>query len=74
MGGLVFEDADASYALLLGETDGKRRVVPGDPGCSLLLERLTSDDPNVHMPPGPTSILPGEQCDIVQWISAGAKR
>src|SRR4051794_22171305 len=30
-GGLTFEDADASYALLLGKTDGKARVVPGDP-------------------------------------------
>jgi hypothetical protein len=73
-GGLVFEDADAAYALLLGKDGSKARVVPGDPACSLLLERLTSSDPNFHMPPGPNSILPGEQCAIVQWIAAGAKR
>jgi hypothetical protein len=73
-GGLVFEDADASYAMLLGKDGSRARVVPGDPGCSLIMKRLTSTDPSFHMPPGSTSIAPGEQCTIVQWIARGAAR
>jgi hypothetical protein len=73
MGGLVFEDADASYALLLGRTDGRARVVPGDPACSVLIERLESTDPDRIMPRG--SALPdGERCAFVQWVHNGAKR
>lgn len=76
-GGLVFDgSADLSYRLLLGQggAGGRSRVVPGDPGCSLLMKRLKSTDPSYHMPPGPTSLLDGELCTIVQWISQGAKR
>jgi hypothetical protein len=69
-GGLVYEDPDTAYKLLV---DG-RHVIPGDPGCSLIMKRLTSTDPNYHMPPGSISITPGEECTIVQWILAGAKR
>ena len=68
--GLVFETADDSYRLLL---DG-RRVLPGDPSCSLLMKRLTSTDPSYHMPKGSLSLSPGEECTIVKWISAGAAR
>jgi len=71
--GLVFENADDAYGLLLGTKDGRKRVVPGDPSCSLLMERLTSSDPSFHMPPG-ASILPAEQCAIAKWIQGGAKR
>jgi hypothetical protein len=71
--GLVFENADDAYGLLLGTKDGRKRVVPGDPSCSLLIERLASADPSFHMPPG-ASILPAEECAIVQWIQSGAKR
>ncbi len=74
MGGLVFQDADAAYALLLGTTDGKKRVLPGDAACSLLMIRIDSTDPNVHMPRGPNSLLDAEKCAIAQWIAAGAKR
>jgi|GEM_PF-576535 len=72
--GLVLEDADASYALLLGQGGARARVTPGDPSCSLIMKRLTSTDPSYHMPPGTTSLSAGDQCTIVQWISAGAKR
>jgi hypothetical protein len=74
MGGLVFEDADAAYALLLGQTDGRKRVIPYDPSCSLIMERLESTDPTFHMPPGDTSLLPSELCAIAQWIANGAQR
>jgi Planctomycete cytochrome C len=69
-GGLVFSSPDDAFARLV--TQG--RVIPNDPSCSLIMQRLTSTDPNFHMPPGPTSISAGEQCTIVQWIAAGAKR
>jgi hypothetical protein len=72
MGGLVFEDADNAYALLLGEVDGRARVKPGDPGCSLLVERLEANSSTVRMPPGPTPLSEAARCDIVQWISEGA--
>jgi hypothetical protein len=69
-GGLVYENPDDAYALLV---DG-RRVIPSDPSCSLIMKRLTSTDPSYHMPPGSSSLTSGEQCTIVQWIAAGAKR
>jgi hypothetical protein len=73
-GGLVFENADAAYALLLGTTDGRKRVIPNDPSCSLVMIRVDSTDPTIHMPPGTTSLLDSERCAIAQWIAAGAKR
>jgi hypothetical protein len=73
MAGLVFEDPDRAYSLLLGET-GRQRVIPGDPGCSLLMRRLESADPNFRMPPGPTPLLDSELCTITQWILQGAAR
>jgi hypothetical protein len=72
-GGLVFESADDAYALLLGTKDGRKRVLPGDPACSLLMERLSSSDPSFHMPPG-ASLLSAETCAIAQWIGQGARR
>ena len=68
--GLVFETADDAYKLLL---DG-RRVLPGDPSCSLIMKRLTSTDPNYHMPKGSLSLSAGDQCTIVRWIATGAAR
>ena len=73
-GGLVFENADDAYGLLVGTGGGKARVVPGDPACSEIVERLASTDPNFHMPPGPNSIPAGDQCTIIKWIQSGAKR
>jgi hypothetical protein len=70
-GGLVFENADDAYRRL---TDPNRpRVVPGDPACSMMIERLSSDDPMRRMPPGRALSEP-ERCSISKWIEAGAKR
>jgi len=72
-GGLVFEDADTAYALLLGQMGERARVVPGDTSCSVLVERLSSTDKTVVMPPG--GALPdAERCAVIQWIKQGAKR
>jgi hypothetical protein len=73
-GGLVFEDEEQSYGLLLGQVDGRKRVIPGDPGCSILMERLEIDDDDLRMPPGPDPLSAGERCDFVQWITNGAPR
>jgi hypothetical protein len=67
--GLILDDADQAYSLLL---DG--RVVPGDPSCSLLVERLESTDSSFRMPPGTRSLSAGDRCAIEQWIAAGAAR
>lgn len=70
--GLVFEDPDQSYALLLGTADGRVRVVPGDPACSLLVERIMSTG-RYAMPPG-NPLSDAERCAIVQWVANGAQR
>jgi len=73
-GGLIFEEADQAYALLLGTGGGRARVTPGDPGCSLLVQRLEAKEATFRMPPGPEPLLESERCDIVQWIAEGAPR
>ncbi len=72
--GLVFANADDAYALLLGTSGSHARVNPGDAGCSLIMKRLSSTDPNYRMPPGPKPLSEGDRCTIVKWIAAGAKR
>lgn len=67
--GLVFADPDEAYELLLGG----ERVVPGDPGCSLLVKRLETDNPNLQMPPG-DALSEAERCVVVRWIDDGAER
>ena len=72
-GGLYFTTADDAFALLLGEVDGRPRVLPGDPSCSLLIERIFSTNPATAMPPK-SPLASGESCAIIQWINGGAKR
>lgn len=72
-GGLVFEDPDEAYDLLLG-SDGEARIEPGDPGCSLLVRRVESDNPGFRMPPGGSPLSAEERCSIIQWIADGADR
>lgn len=73
-GGLVFEDPDAAYELLLGKLDGRARVIPDDPACSLLVKRLESSDPAFRMPPGTSPLPAAERCTVIRWIAQGAKR
>lgn len=72
--GLVFEDADEAYALLLGKNGAHVRVLPGDASCSLIMKRLASRDPSYHMPPGKTPLTAAELCTVTQWIDNGAQR
>jgi hypothetical protein len=72
-GGLLFITPDDSYALLLGESGSAPRVVPGNPACSLLVERIYATDPDKLMPPK-APLSDAERCAIVQWIAGGAKR
>ncbi len=72
-GGLVFVDADQAYALLLGQVDGRQRVIPGDPACSELMVRLDLPGHTWSMPPGePLDVK--ERCTIARWIQDGAQR
>jgi len=53
---------------------GGHAVVPGDPKNSVLLQRITSDDPDERMPPAKTNkkITPQQAELIRQWIEQGA--
>jgi hypothetical protein len=75
MGSLALDNVDVAYDQLLGRNGAPRvRVVPGNPSCSLLMERLESSDPAFRMPRGDISLSAAEICTIAQWISAGAQR
>jgi len=58
----------------LDSTDsGKRPIVPGDPGTSELIRRVTHSDPDERMPPKGDP-LSEEQIDkLTQWIESGAR-
>ena len=73
MGGLVMADKETAYAALLGEGGGKKRVVAGDPECSLLARRIESSDPDFVMPPG-SPLSDAERRAILLWIANGAQR
>jgi hypothetical protein len=66
--GLGLEDSASAYQGLL---DGGL-VVPGDPACSPLVQRLRHEDPGFLMPPG-MRLSDGEICAVRRWIEAGAK-
>lgn len=66
--GLVLADVDAAHAALL-----EGRVEPGDAACSLMMQRLESDDPGFQMPPG-RKLRDAERCAIQRWIEGGATR
>ena len=71
--GLVFEDADTSYDLLLGNLDGRARVVPGDISCSILTARVSTSSPGLVMPPR-NPLSDAERCVLIQWVANGAQR
>ena len=69
-GGLYFQDPTQAYALLMG-SDGRARVLPNNPGCSILAERLFASDRAVRMPPG-GGLDDATLCDFAKWLTAGA--
>jgi hypothetical protein len=60
----------------VGETGGPTAIVPGKPAASPLWERITSDDPDVQMPP-PAAKKPRFTADelelLKRWIEQGAE-
>ena len=60
---------------LFRSADGTTIVVPGKPDESELLERITSDDPELRMPPPKSGArLTAEQIDLIKrWIAEGAE-
>ncbi|RYD36191.1 MAG: DUF1549 domain-containing protein, partial [Verrucomicrobiaceae bacterium] len=71
-GGLRLDLREGATAVL---KSGGAAIVPGDPGQSGLLERITSHDPDEIMPP-PESKKPAltekETATLRQWIAEGA--
>ena len=61
---------------VLGELNGPRAVVPGQPEASLLWERITSTDPDLQMPPPSAKkprFTPAELSLLRRWIEEGAE-
>jgi len=54
--------------------DGVALVVPGDPGQSELLRRISTNDPELRMPPAASgkSLTPAQVETIEAWIRQGA--
>jgi len=77
------DDATRAAQLRLDHSDsatkpaesGATAIVAADPEHSELLARITSNDPDLHMPPAEAKkILTGEQIDLLRrWIAEGAK-
>lgn len=66
---LDVDDADGAYdALVSGGL-----VIPGDPECSVLIQRLESEDRSFVMPQG-RQLSDEERCSIRKWVANGAER
>jgi hypothetical protein len=60
--------------MLLGNGGAKARVEPGMPECSVLMQRLSSDDASFRMPRGSAKLPDGVRCAISKWIEKGADK
>ncbi|HEV2479129.1 MAG TPA: PSD1 and planctomycete cytochrome C domain-containing protein [Puia sp.] len=72
---LRLDIADSAYAPL-HITKGAFAIVPGNPGASMLLKRVTSQDPGFMMPPPDAHLgafTEDEQKLFTKWIKQGAK-
>jgi mono/diheme cytochrome c family protein len=58
----------------VADRDGTKAIAPGDVAASVLIERITSDDEDLRMPPADTGKrLSAEQIALLRkWIEAGA--
>jgi len=52
---------------------GNPAIVPGDPGASELMRRVTNHDPEERMPKEDTALSPDEVKTLRRWIAAGAR-
>ncbi len=72
-------EADLRLDIFEGATEklesGKRAIVPGKPGKSYLLERITHHDSELRMPPPAINqqVTPEEVALIEKWIKQGAE-
>lgn len=62
---------DAKPLALKGGETGPA-FVGGDPAKSLLIERITSADPDKRMPPKGEPLTPAQVAKVRQWIAEGA--
>lgn len=73
-GGLDLSTPARAYDNLVGkQKDDRGRVLPGDPECSTLMERVEADDDTVRMPLNEERLPSGWRCAIQRWIAEGAK-
>lgn len=73
-GGLGLYNIDGAYESLLGRSGNRAEVVPGDPECSPLMERLETNDAEKRMPRGAAQLPAGVRCAVRLWIEHGAER
>jgi mono/diheme cytochrome c family protein len=69
--GLRLDQRDAALGLL---PSGERAIVAGDPDASQLIDRITSTDPDIRMPPPAFGdALREDEVELLRgWIAAGA--
>jgi len=70
-GGLRLDTAEGARA----DLGGHAAIVPGDPAASVVVARVTSNDPDAVMPPpGAGERLTDHEVDLLRrWIAAGAE-
>jgi hypothetical protein len=73
-GGLKMSTSMEAYQALVEGVGGKPRVIKGDAACSMLTERIESDDLAKRMPFMGMKLSAGDRCAIEKWIAAGAPR
>ena len=63
-----------TFAGATADLGGHAAIVPGSPDASEIIARITSDDPDLMMPPPDAGErLPAKQVEILKrWIAAGA--
>jgi hypothetical protein len=71
--GLSMMTADRAYDELLGLSGDRARVVPGNPECSVVMQRVESMDDDFVMPVK-MRMSPGQRCAMQRWIANGAER
>jgi hypothetical protein len=69
-GGLRLDSAAPSRATL---DSGARAIVPDDPAASEILARITSDDPDLRMPPEGTRLTAAQVDTLRRWIAEGGE-
>jgi hypothetical protein len=72
--GLRLDDPKAATGKL-PENPGHRAIVPGNPGKSEIIKRITSTDPDFRMPPREAhkTLSPYDVALLQKWIKQGAK-